>query len=56
MTDEEVGGIVRTVVSAGLGILVGKGVLDSQTALVIAGAVGTIAVAVWSVLSKRKRA
>ncbi len=56
MTTEEIGGIVRAVVAAIGGILVGKGVIDAQTATAVAGAVATIAVAVWSIVSKRKAA
>lgn len=56
MTSEEIGGIVRTVASAGLGILVGRGWIDGETALMLSGAIGTIAVAVWSVWAKRRAA
>jgi len=52
-TGEQIGGIVRAVVAAVGGILVGKGVIDAQTATAVAGAVATIAVAVWSVIAKR---
>jgi ABC-type proline/glycine betaine transport system permease subunit len=54
MTSTELGGIVRTIAAAGFGILVGKGFIDAETAAALAGAVGTIAIAVWSVLAKRK--
>lgn len=54
MTKEEIGGIVRTLASTGFGILVGKGLLDAETAMALAGAAGTIAMAVWSVWSKRR--
>jgi ABC-type proline/glycine betaine transport system permease subunit len=54
MTSTEVAGVVRTIAAAGFGILVGKGIIDAETAAALAGAVGTIAIAVWSVWSKRK--
>ena len=54
MTSTEIGGIVRTLAAAGFGVLVGKGIIDAETAAALAGAVGTIAVAIWSVWSKRK--
>lgn len=54
MTSTELGGIVRTIAAAGFGILVGKGLIDAETAAALAGAVGTIAIAVWSVWAKRK--
>lgn len=53
MTKEQVFGIVRTVAAAGFGYLAGKGYFDGATAEALAGAVATIGVAVWSVLSKR---
>ena len=54
MTSTEIGGIVRTLAAAGFGVLVGKGIINAETAAALAGAVGTIAVAIWSVWSKRK--
>jgi len=54
MTSTEIGGIVRTLAAAGFGVLVGKGIIDAETAAALAGAVGTIVVAIWSVWSKRK--
>lgn len=54
MTKEQVFGMVRTVAAAGFGFLAGKGYLDGTTVEALAGAVATIGVAVWSVLSKPK--
>jgi ABC-type proline/glycine betaine transport system permease subunit len=54
MTSSEIAGIVRTIAAAGFGLLVGKGIIDAETAAALAGAAGTIAVAVWSVWAKRK--
>lgn len=54
MSASEVGGIARALVSALGGYLVGKGLIDSETATTVGGAVATIIVAVWSVIAKRK--
>ena len=54
MTKEQVGGIIRAVLSAVGGYLVGKGVVDADTAAQITGAVATLGVAIWSVISKKK--
>jgi hypothetical protein len=51
----EIGGIVRALASAIGGYLVGKGLVDSETATTIGGAAATLIVAVWSVLAKRKK-
>ena len=53
MKKEQLFGIIRTVAAAGFGFLAGKGYLDGATAEALAGAVATIAVAVWSVASKK---
>ena len=53
LTSEQFGGIARAVIAAGFGVLVGKGYIDAATATTIAGALGTIAVAAWSVWVKR---
>jgi len=53
MTQEQVGGIVRAVVAAAGGYFVGQGLIDAQTMMTIGGAVTTIAVAGWSIWSKR---
>lgn len=56
MTNEQIGGIVRTMAAAGFGALVARGVIDAETATALAGAVSVIAVAVWSVWSKKAKA
>lgn len=56
MSAEEVGGVVRTVLAALGGYLVAKGVVDAATVTAVAGAIGTLVVAVWSVWVKRKAA
>lgn len=53
MTKEQVFGIVRTVAAAGFGFLAGKGYLDGASVEALAGAVATLCVAVWSVVSKK---
>jgi hypothetical protein len=54
MTASEVGGIARALASALGGYLVGRGFIDGQTATALAGAVVPVAVAVWSVIAKRR--
>lgn len=54
MTKAELYGVVRTVFAAAGGVAVGKGWVDSETALALAGALATIVTAIWSVKSKRK--
>lgn len=51
---DQVFGIVRTIAAAGFGYLAGKGVIDGATVEALAGAVATLGVAVWSVISKRE--
>ena len=53
MSKEQIAGIVRAVVAAVGGYFVGKGMLDGATMETIAGAVATLATAVWSVWSKK---
>ena len=54
MTAQEISGIVRALVSALGGYLVGQGLVDSETAMTSGGAVTTLVVAFWSIYSKRK--
>ncbi len=53
MNGDQVGGIVRAVMSAIGGYFVGKGLIDASTMTTIAGAIATLSVAVWSVASKK---
>lgn len=53
MTKAEVYGVVRTLLAALGGVVVGKGWIDSETAVALAGAGATIVAGVWSVRSKR---
>ena len=53
MSKNEVYGVARAILSAAGGFLVGKGYIDSETAVSLAGAIATIAAAVWSIKSKR---
>jgi len=55
MTAEQFAGIVRAIVAAVGGYLVGKGLADAETVAAVSGAVATIAVAVWSVLAKKQK-
>ncbi len=56
MNKNEVYGIVRTILAAVGGYFAGQGVIDSETAVALAGAGATIAAAVWSIKSKRATA
>lgn len=54
MTQDQVGGIVRALVSALGGYFVGHGIVDAQTMMTVGGAVTTLVVAGWSIYSKKK--
>jgi hypothetical protein len=54
MNKNEIYGVVRTILAAVGGVFVGKGYIDSETALALAGAIATIVAATWSIKSKRK--
>jgi hypothetical protein len=53
MSKNEIYGVVRAVFAAIGGVAVGKGWVDSETAVTVAGALATVFVAVWSVRAKR---
>jgi hypothetical protein len=53
MTKEEVFGVARAILAAFGGFAVGKGWMDHETAVGLAGALATVAAAVWSVKAKR---
>lgn len=54
MTKTEVYGVARAVLAAIGGFVAARGWIDSETAVSLAGALATVAAAVWSVKSKRK--
>lgn len=54
MQSTQVFGVLRTVLAAFFGYLAGQGVVDGATGEALAGAVATIIIAVWSVMSKPK--
>ena len=54
MTKSEAYGVARAVLAAVGGVLVGKGYIDSETAVSLGGALATVIAAVWSVKSKRR--
>lgn len=54
MTGEAVAGVVRAILAALGGYLVGKGVIDDETANNLAGAAVVIVTGVWSILNKKK--
>jgi hypothetical protein len=53
MNKNEVYGVVRTILAAVGGYFAGQGMIDSETAVALAGAGATIIAAVWSIRSKR---
>jgi len=54
MDSAQIAGVVRALVAAIGGYFVGQGLVDAETVTTIGGAVATLAVAVWSIYSKRK--
>lgn len=54
MSSQQVAGIARAVLAAASGYFVAQGLIDQDTAQTVSGALVTIAIAVWSVVSKRK--
>lgn len=54
MTKTEVYGVARAILAAVGGFVVARGWIDSETAVSLAGALATVAAAVWSIKSKRK--
>ena len=52
MTNEQLAGIIRTILAALGGALVARGYVDAETATTVGGAITTIAVAIWSHRSK----
>lgn len=53
MTSDQVGGIVRAIVSAVGGYFIGKGLADAATVTAVAGALATLVMAVWSIVSNK---
>ena len=53
MSSDQIGGIVRAVLTAGVGYLAGKGYIGSDQASALVAAATTLVVAIWSVMSKR---
>ena len=53
MTKAELYGVVRAILATAGGFFVGKGWVDSETMVAVAGALATIVTAVWSVKAKR---
>ena len=53
MNSDQIGGIIRAVLSAVGGYFVGKGMIDGGTVTTIAGAIATLVTAVWSAWTNR---
>ena len=54
MNSDQIGGVVRALLTAGAGYLVGSGIIPSETASQLVGAATTLVVIIWSVVSNRK--
>ena len=54
MTGEQIWGVVRTILAAAGGFIVAKGYIDAETLNTLLGGAGTLFVAIWSIMSKRK--
>jgi hypothetical protein len=53
MTADQIGGVIRAILTFLAGIAVAKGWLDNATALTIVGALVTLATAAWSIFTNR---
>lgn len=53
MTSDQIGGIIRAILTFLAGIAVTKGWVDNATAMTIVGGVVTVAVAVWSYITNK---
>lgn len=53
MTKDMVWGVVRALLSGGSGYLIGKGIVDAETAAQVIGAIGVLFTAGWSIAAKR---
>jgi hypothetical protein len=53
MNSDQIGGLIRAVLSAVGGYFVGKGLVDASTMTTIVGAIATIVMAGWSAWSNR---
>jgi len=51
VNSDQVGGIIRALVSAIGGYFIGKGTLDASTVAQISGAAATLGVAIWSIFA-----
>ena len=56
MTNDQFAGVARALIAAAGGYFVGQGYVDAETMTTVGGAIATLAVALWSVWSKRKAA
>jgi hypothetical protein len=52
MNGDQIGSIIRAILSAVGGYFVGKGIIDASTMTAIVGALATIGVAIWGIVTK----
>lgn len=53
MSKDMIWGVVRALLSGGSGYLVGKGLIDAETATAAVGAIGVLFTAGWSIWAKK---
>lgn len=53
MNTDQIGGIIRSILLAGGGYFVGKGVVDQQSMVAIVGALVSLITTGWSIYSNR---
>lgn len=56
MNGDQIGSIIRAILSAVGGYFVGKGIIDASTMTAIVGALATISVAIWGIVTKTNTA
>jgi hypothetical protein len=53
MSKEQIGGVIRTLLGVGAGLLINRGLVDAATAEAIVGGLVAILVALWSMWTNR---
>jgi hypothetical protein len=53
MNSDQIGGLIRAILSAVGGYFVGKGLIDASTMTTIVGGIATVGVALWSLWTNK---
>lgn len=53
MSKEQIGGVIRTLLGVGAGLLINRGLVDAATAEAVVGGLVAILVALWSMWTNR---